>query len=136
MSTRKKRQGLVSLPKVVTVVTCTVVAILTIDFGRKALDNYQIEQQVDWLEEQVRVEQQTNEELQDQLAHVSSDAYVEEVARERLKLVQPGEVAVVVIQQPSEASASAAEGSQAEAGEAEDLPYWRQWADLLLGTEP
>jgi cell division protein FtsB len=136
VSTRKKRQGLISLPKVVTVVTCTVVAILTIDFGRKALDNYQIEQQVDWLEEQVRIEQQTNEELQDELEHASSDAYVEEIARERLKLVKPGEVAVVVIQQPTEASASATEGSQAEATEAEDLPYWQQWADLLLGTEP
>jgi cell division protein FtsB len=136
VSTRKKRQGLISLPKVVTVVTCTVVAILTIDFGRKALDNYQIEQQVDWLEEQVRIEQQTNEELQDELADVSSDAYVEEIARERLKLVQPGEVAVVVIQQPTEASASGTEGSQAEATEAEDLPYWQQWADLLLGTVP
>ncbi len=136
MSTRKKRQGLVSLPKVVTVVTCTVVAILTIDFGRKALDNYQIEQQVDWLEEQVRIEQQTNEELQQELEHVSSDAYVEEIARERLKLVKPGEVAVVVIQQPAEASASSAEGSQAGATEAENLPYWQQWANLLLGTEP
>jgi len=136
VSTRKKRQGLVSLPKVVTVVTCTVVAILTIDFGRKALDNYQIEQQVDWLEEQVRIEQQTNEELQQELEHVSSDAYVEEIARERLKLVKPGEVAVVVIQQPAEASASGAEGSQAEATEAENLPYWQQWANLLLGTEP
>jgi cell division protein FtsB len=132
----KKRQGLLSIPKVVTIVTCTVVAILTIDFGRKALENYQIEQQVDWLSEQVTLEQQTNEELQQELEHVSSDAYVEEIARERLKLVQPGEVAVVVIQQSTEASASAAEGSQAETTDGEDLPYWQQWADLLLGTQP
>jgi cell division protein FtsL len=134
--TRKKRQGLISLPKVVTVITCTVVAILTIDFGRKALDNYQVQQQVDWLEEQVRIEQQTNEDLQQELEHVSSDAYVEEIARERLKLVKPGEVAVVVVPEPGEASGSAAGGSQTEASEAEDLPYWQQWANLLLGSEP
>jgi len=133
---RKKRQGKLSLPKVVTIVTCTVVAMLTIDFGRKALDNYQIQQQVDWLSEQVALEQQTNEELQQELSDVSSDAYVEKIARERLKLVKPGEVAVVVIQQPTDASASATEGSQAHATEGESLPYWQQWADLLLGTQP
>jgi len=133
---RKKRQGKISLPKVVTIVTCTVVAMLTIDFGRKALDNYQIQQQVDWLGEQVALEQQTNEELQQELTDVSSDAYVEKIARERLKLVKPGEVAVVVIQQPTDAAASAADGSQADATEGESLPYWQQWANLLLGTQP
>lgn len=133
---RKKRQGKISLPKVVTIVTCTVVAMLTIDFGRKALDNYQIQQQVDWLGEQVALEQQANEELQQELTDVSSDAYVEKIARERLKLVKPGEVAVVVIQQPTDASASATDGSQADATEGENLPYWQQWANLLLGTQP
>jgi cell division protein FtsB len=134
--TKKKRQGFLSLPKVVTIVTFTVVAILTVDFGRKALDNYQIQHQVEWLRQQVAVEQETNEELQEQLDYVSSDAYVEEVARGRLRLVQPGEAAVVVLHEPTEPSPATAEGSEAAAPAEEDLPYWQHWVDLFLAGEP
>jgi cell division protein FtsB len=134
--TKKKRQGFLSLPKVVTIVTFTVVAILTVDFGRKALDNYQIQHQVEWLRQQVALEQETNEELQEQLEHVSSDAYVEEVARGRLRLVQPGEAAVVVLHEPTEPSPATTEGSEAVAPAEEDLPYWQQWVDLFLAGEP
>ena len=134
--TRKKRQGFLTLPKVVTIVTFTVVAILTVDFGRKALDNYQIQHQVEWLRQQVALEQEANEELQERLEHVSSDAYVEEIARGRLRLVQPGEAAVVVFHQPTEPSPATADGSDAAAPAEEDLPYWQQWANLLLADEP
>ncbi len=131
--TRKKRQGIASLPKIVAIVTFTLVAALTVDFGRKALDNYYIQRQVDWLKQQVAIERDTHDELQAELDYTSSDAYVEEIARERLKLVQPGEAAVVVL--PEEGDTQAASGDTALPGGAEEapLPYWRQWADLLLG---
>ncbi len=132
--TKKKRQSIISLPKVVAVVTLTLVAILTVDFGRKALDNYRVQRQVEWLRQQVTQEQQTNEELQARLDYASSDAYVERVARERLKLVMPGETAVVVVLQPAD-SAPAQDGGLATGSIDEEPPaYWRQWADLLLGS--
>jgi cell division protein DivIC len=133
--TKKKRQGRVSLPRVVAIAIFTLVAILMVDFGRKALDSYQVQRQVEWLRQQVAVEQETNEELQEQLAYVSSDAYVEKIARERLKLVQPGESAVVVIPQSVETPVATAEGPEPGAPAEEQLPYWQQWADLLLGSE-
>jgi cell division protein FtsB len=133
--TKKKRQGRISLPKVVTIAIFTLVAILTVDFGRKALDNYQVQRQVEWLRQQVALEQETNEELQEQLAYVSGDAYVEGIARERLKLVQPGESAVVIVPQSVEPSVTTAEAPEPGAPEAEQLPYWQQWANLLLGSE-
>jgi cell division protein FtsB len=133
--TKKKRQSIVSWPKVVTVVTFTLVAILTVDFGRKALDLYRIQRQVEWLKQQVAAEQQVNQELQETLDYVSSDAYVEEIARERLKLVKPGETAVGVVLQPSEAVSASDGVTGAEPADAEPAPYWQQWADLLLGAE-
>src|SRR4030042_3383971 len=101
---------MISLPKVVTVVTLTVVAILTIDFGRKALDNYRNQRQVEWLRQQVDREGVTNDELRGRLLYVSSDGYVERIARERLKLVEPGETAVVVVLQPAESAGEIQEG--------------------------
>jgi cell division protein FtsB len=132
---KKKRQGIVSLPKVVTVVTLTLVAVLTVDFGRKALDNYRIQNEVERLRRVVQQEKQTNEELQTELDHVSSDAYAEEIARERLKLVQPGETSVVVVLQPAGSSPDSGDLYTAEATPKEPAPYWRQWAILLLGVE-
>ena len=133
--TKKKRQSMISLPKVVTVVTLTVVAILTIDFGRKALDNYRNQRQVEWLRQQVDREGVTNDELRGRLLYVSSDGYVERIARERLKLVEPGETAVVVGLQPVESAAELQEGLDNESVQGESRPYWQQWADLLLGGE-
>ena len=133
--TRKKRQGRISLPKLVAIVTFTLLAVLMVDFGRKALENYQIQRQVAWLDEQVEQERRTNEALQEELEYVSSDPYVVKIARERLKLVKPGERAVVVlplvVEAPSPATDSTAAAMEGESVE----PYWRQWADLLLGGE-
>jgi len=59
--TRKKRQRMISTPKVVAIVTFTLVAVLSVDFGRKALDNYHIQRQVEWLSQQVAAERETNQ---------------------------------------------------------------------------
>ena len=131
--TRKKRQRIASLPKIVAIVTFTLVAALTFDFGRKALDNYYIQRQVDWLGEQVDIERETNAELQARFDYVSSDAYVEKIARERLKLVQPGEAAVVMLPQDVDEQEVLPHSTAAETPHDSPQPYWRQWADLLLG---
>ena len=133
--TRKKRQGIIPLPRLVAIVTFTLVAALMVDFGRKALDNYQIQRQVEWLRERTATEQQANDSLQEELDYVSSDAYVEQIARERLKLVQPGETAVVVVPQAAEAPSASSHSPAAGIQEDEALPYWQQWANLLLGSE-
>ena len=133
--TKKKRQGVISLPKLVTVVTFTLVTVLSVDFGRKALDNYHIGRQVEWLRQQVAVEQQTNESLEARLEYVSSDAYVEKIARERLKLVKPGEAAVVVVPETTEQPSAQGQGFAPERSEEEALPYWQQWLNLLVGGD-
>jgi cell division protein FtsB len=132
--TRKKRQRILSTPKVVAIVTFTLVAVLSVDFGRKALDNYQIQRQVEWLSQQVAVERETNQALQETLQYVESDAYVEKVARESLKLVKQGEVAVVVVHQAESPPPASSDGQATLAPGEEPVPYWQQWTHLLLGS--
>jgi cell division protein FtsB len=133
--TKKRHQSIISLPKVVAIVTLTLVAVLLVDFGRKALENHQIKRQVDWLREQVAVEAETNAALQERLEEVSSDAYVEQIARERLKMVKPGEAAVVVVPITTDESSASGEPTGPDAAEEEPKPYWQQWSSLLIGSE-
>jgi cell division protein FtsB len=135
VTNKKKRQHVLSTPKIVAIVTFTLVAVLSVDFGRKALENYQIRRQVEWLQQQVKAEQDTNQALQDRLEYAQSDAYVEEAARESLGLVKVGEVPVVVVQgAQSPSSTSTQEGTTAAPG-GEPTPYWQQWRDLFLGSQ-
>jgi cell division protein FtsB len=131
--TKKKSQRVLSTPKFVAIVTFTLVAVLCVDFGRKALDNYNNQRQVEWLRQQVKAEQDTNQELQATLEYVESDAYVEEAARESLGLVKPGEVPVVVVHQAESPVSTTSEGGTAVDGGDELMPYWQQWSQLLLG---
>ena len=137
--TKKRQQNIISLslPKIVTIVTLTLVAILVVDFGRKALDRYHVQRQVEWLEQQVVAEKEEMEVLQERLAYVSSDAYVEKIARERLKTVKAGETTVVLIpgstDQPSDDTTAI---PATQGAEEEPKPHWQQWWDLLFGASP
>jgi cell division protein FtsB len=138
VTNKRKQQSIISLslPKIVTIVTIILVAVLTIDFGRKALDNYHIQRQVEWLRADVAAEQEENEALQERLVYVSSDAYVEEIARERLKMVKTGDNAVVVVPRSVEESPAAVPVPATEAPEERPEPYLQQWWDLFFETGP
>jgi len=131
--TKKKSQRVLSTPKIVAIVTFTLVAVLSVDFGRKALDNYNNQRKVEWLRQQVQAEQDKNQALQDRLEYVESDGYVEEAARESLGLVKPGEVPVVVVYQPESLPSASSDGGTTIPGGNEPMPYWQQWSQLLLG---
>jgi cell division protein FtsB len=132
--TRKKRQRVLSTPKVVAIVTFTLIAVLSVDFGRKALDNYHNQRQVEWLRQQVEAERETNQALQETLQYVESDAYVEKSARENLGLVKAGEVAVVPVRQAESPPSTSSDGQATVAPGDEAVPYWQQWTHLLLGS--
>jgi len=131
--TKKRHQSIISLPKIVSIVTITLVAVFTIEFGRRALDNYHVQRQVEWLRGVVAAEEEENEALQERLAYVSSDTYVEEIARERLKMVKEGEAAVVVLPESTEELSATTSQSVTESPVDEPEPYWRQWWDLFFG---
>ena len=65
--------------------------------------------------------------LQQQLAYVQSDAYIEEVARNELGMVQPGDELLVVVEAPSH---SVTEGEVAPTTVLEP-PFWQEWLARL-----
>jgi cell division protein FtsB len=138
VTNKRKQQSIISLslPKIVTIVTIILVAVLTIDFGRKALDNYHIQRQVEWLRADVAAEQEENEALQERLVYVSSDAYVEEIARERLKMVKAGDKAVVLVPRSIDQPSATTPVAATQEPEKEPEPYWQQWWDLFFGPSP
>ena len=78
-------------------------------------------------------EEEENAALQEDLAYVSSDAYAEETARESLKMVKPGDTAVVVVGESGEQSPAGAPTPAVETADQEPQPYWQRWWDLFLG---
>jgi cell division protein FtsB len=131
--TKKRHQSIISLPKIVTIAALAVIATLTIDFGRRALDNYHVQRQVEWLREEVAREEEENAALREDLAYVSSDAYAEETARESLKMVKPGDTAVVVVGESGQQSPAVAPTPAIETADSEPQPYWQRWWDLFFG---
>lgn len=67
------------------------------------------------------------QELQQELTYVRSDAYVEEVARNELGMVQPGDQLLIVVDAPSTLAEEQALNAQA----AQEPPFWQQWLDRL-----
>jgi cell division protein FtsL len=63
---------------------------------------YVLQGDIKEIESQVEELKQKNEDLRKQLKQVQSDAYIEQVAREKLGLVKPGETRIVPVQKPSQ----------------------------------
>lgn len=73
---------------------------VTFSFGTRFNSLYAMQQDVREMQEQVDDLAKKNTQLRKQLDMVKSDAYIEEVAREKLGLVRAGEVRVVPVQDP------------------------------------
>ncbi len=65
--------------------------------------------------------------LQQQLTYVRSDAYIEEVARNELGMVQPGDELLIVVEGPNTAAPDQAIATSAVL----EPPFWQQWLDRL-----
>jgi len=70
---------------------------------------------------------QRQEVLRQQLAYVQSDAYIEEVARNELGMVQPGDELLIVVEGPSNTVAAAKIAPAAGL----EPPLWQQWLARL-----
>lgn len=76
-------------------------------------------------QEVLRRAQAENQRLRQELAEVASQAYIEKAAREKLGLVKPGEMIVLV---PKSQNVPAAEPAKIEA----NLPNWKKWWRLFF----
>ena len=134
--TRKRQQGLISWGRIVAVVVVTIALFLAVDFGRRAIDSYRLSRAVAALEEEVAAMRAKNETLKERLEYVSTDAYIEETAREKLRWVEPGDTAVILLssedKEPPVTSPVPSHGIL-QGEEVMEKPNWQRWLDLLFG---
>ncbi|MBI4493304.1 MAG: septum formation initiator family protein [Chloroflexi bacterium] len=104
--------------------------------GQKALESYRMSQDADAMRGEIQDLQQQNLRLQREIEAARSDASVEQLAREQLGLVKPGDRALVIVAPtstpiPPEPPA----GSRPAAGRAEgpESPMWKQWWRFFFG---
>ncbi len=134
--TKKRQQGLISWGRIVAVMVITIALFLAIDFGRRAIDAYRLSRAVAALEEEVAAMRAENEALKERLEHVSTDAYIEEAAREKLRWVASGDTAVIVLSsEDKEASVTTPVPSQGilQGEGMVEKPNWQKWLDLFFG---
>lgn len=96
---RKKRFN-PAKSKLPVILLILLLAYVAFSFGTRFNSLYAMQQDVREIQEQVDDLAKKNAQLRKQLEMVKSDAYVEEVAREKLGLVRDGEVRVVPVEEP------------------------------------
>jgi cell division protein FtsB len=69
---------------------------------------------------------QENERLKSELAFVESEEFVEEMARNRLLLIKPGEQEVIVPEELIKGTSSPSAKLQ------EEIPNWKKWWELFF----
>ena len=116
-----------------------VVALVVIGIGWAFVEQLTLAQEFRGEEEKLEVIVATREARREQLtatlAYVQSDEYVEEWAREELKMARPGEVVVIpVVSAEDEEPETAATGGTDD-GELDvpERPFWRVWWEALFG---
>lgn len=105
----------------------TVIVYLTSATVSRSYQLYQLKREEASLRKDIATQQARQEALLPEKGRVSSDSFVEKVAREELNLIKPGETAVIVLtSQPTTGSETE------EKALPERRPNWRRWWDLFF----
>lgn len=85
---------------------------------------FRLHQAIARVERQVRVTEQRNQQLRIMLARMDSDVYIEQVAREKLGLVRPGETPYVIARPQDPANPFYVKRRPGEANELTNMEGW------------
>ena len=116
--------------RVFLVIAIVVLVFLMMDFNNRMVRSLQLEKQEQLLISRVAALEQTEQQLQADIAYANSDRAVEEWAREEAKLINEGDVPIVL--QPQSAAAAAPTPTPlAEVKALSRLEIWKQlfWGD-------
>lgn len=91
------RSFTVSPPQLTLLVVCVVAVYFTVGFFGKSAESYRLSQRAADVRRQIGVLEQQNAALRDRVAYLSTDAFVETTARDKLNLVRPGDRSLVAI---------------------------------------
>lgn len=100
--TTKKRMVFKPGKKLPALIAIFLLFYLVISFFTHFQKLYVLQKDIKEVESQLQVLSSKNDELKKQLKQVQSDAYIEQVAREKLGLVKPGESRIVPVQKDTQ----------------------------------
>ena len=101
--------------------------------GDRWYQNFILTQQEEAIRTDVRELREENLRLQKELNEAKSDAGIEEVAREQLGLIKPGDTAIQLVGPPGPAAQAPARPSAAAVAPAPERPGWLRFLDGLFG---
>jgi cell division protein FtsB len=133
---KKKRGPQFPLTQFIAVIVITISLFLVVDFARRTATTYRIKSEAARLEEEVTAVRAHRQALEARLSYVQSDAYVEEIARTRLKWARPGETVVVVMATPQAVPSSSAGVSPAVIDATPPQSPWQAWWLLFFDISP
>ncbi|MBX3015695.1 MAG: septum formation initiator family protein [Caldilineaceae bacterium] len=115
-------------PRILWVIICLLFIFFAISYGERLATKAYLERTIEEQTNRIALAQQRQQALQQQFIYVRSDAYVEEVARNELGLVQPGDELLMIVEgAPSTAPSSEQLTVPAPVGP----PFWQEWLRSL-----
>jgi cell division protein FtsB len=99
-------------------------------FGQQIVRARQMQAEEARLERVVKAKQVYHDKLVAQLEYVRSDEYVEQWAREDVKMARPGEVLIIVPDDPDEEPVD--DTPSTSTAESEPRPFWVEWWELIF----
>jgi cell division protein FtsB len=85
--------------KIFILIIAIVASMVVFEYGRAYYQDYQVRQEIEYLQDQTKKLEIKKMELLDVLTYVKSDSFAEEKARTELNMVKPGEQIIVVPQE-------------------------------------
>jgi cell division protein FtsB len=130
----KKRLGIrAPIAQFIAIIVLTISIFLVVDFGRRAAANYRVQREAERLRQEVEQAQQEQTELLAWRSYISTDLYVEEMARQELKWAAPGETVIVVL--PTPEAVSVAPGALTLTANPNPQTPAQAWWHLFFGPQ-
>jgi len=129
------RPRVISPAQLTIVVVCFVSIYFIISFYGKSLDSYRVNQRANDVRRDVAQLEVQIKELRGKVAYLSTESYVETTAREKLNLVKPGDLPVVVLAVGSDIATVASPPPPSEYPKPfAELGHFADWLYLFFGN--
>lgn len=103
--------------------------------GKMAWQNYQVNQQIKGLENEVAQIEGDNQKLSDLIAYFQTETFKEQEAREKLGLVMPGEKVLVFPGNDKNADTSIVETVTKKDEEVKNEPNYKKWWSFFFANK-
>lgn len=113
-------------PRILWLIVLSLCLFFAISYGARLTAMAHLEASIQQQSARIAAAKQQQQALQQQLAYVRSDAYVEEVARNQLGMVQAGDEVLIVVKGVSQPAQQTVDPATAN-----NPPLWQEWLSYL-----